>query len=117
MHAPVVQAVLVGEAMLMALILFVPAPEVLMVEAIFNPLVVVAPVVFVDASVKLKDARLPVSAAVCTYVAEDTDRADPVVMAVPAEMPRPVPVVKEFSVREKTVPVAVVEVKENVPDA
>lgn len=60
-QAPVVQAVLVGEAMFIPLILFVPAPVVLMVEAMFNPLVVPPLLALVEASVKERDTKFPVS--------------------------------------------------------
>ena len=65
LHAPVAQAVSVGGPTFISVIFFTPAPEVLNVDATTKPLVFDVPDVFVDVSVKIIVARLPVSAVIC----------------------------------------------------
>ena len=82
--------------MLIAFIDLVPAPEVLMVEAIFRALVMLLPVVLVDSSTTLIEEREPVSAVVWTYFVEalPTVNIVPVVWAAPPVKVSPVWVVK-----------------------
>ena len=54
-QAPVAHPVIVGAAMLIALMALVPAPEVLTVVAILMPLVIELPLVLVEASVKVRE--------------------------------------------------------------
>ena len=60
-QAPVVHCVIVGAAMLIALMAFVPCPVVLMVVAIFIPLVIeFDTLLLVEASINLRSTKLPV---------------------------------------------------------
>src|SRR3990167_7175814 len=95
-QAPVAQAVTVGEAMFMAFIDFVPAPEVLIVEAMFKAFEVPPLLALVDSSTRVNVTRLPLSSSVVwTYFVEALPTANivPEVWAEPPVKVRPVWVV------------------------